>query len=198
MPKNGYKPPRQRHQNLIAGFPPFLLWQDKSYGFVWRSGVGECRSGVVAGKMAEKGGKWGSMFWRETLCLAQCFEKLVRQGYQRFSTSKPNNYSDDYSLTTLRAMFERPAGQDQVWKSQRSVHGQEKVKNWKLLESCGVHIISFTTTQLILLVERRYPLSRFTLDQMLNAVRLQMEEQSEMSLELLRFTRQQLQEGQHE
>nr|GEY10660.1 hypothetical protein [Tanacetum cinerariifolium] len=104
---------------------------------------------------------------------------------ERFSTSKPNNYSDDYLLTTLRAMFGRPDGQDQVWKSQRSVHGQAKVKSWKLLESCGVHIISFTTTQLILLVERRYPLSRFTLDQMLNTVRLQVEEQSEMSLELL-------------
>nr|GEZ04824.1 hypothetical protein [Tanacetum cinerariifolium] len=58
-----------------------------------------------------------------------------------------------------------------------------------LLESCGVHIISLTT-QLILLVERRYPLSRFTLDQMLNAVRLGVEKESEMSLELLRFTRQ--------
>nr|GEV82386.1 putative ribonuclease H-like domain-containing protein [Tanacetum cinerariifolium] len=46
--------------------------------------------------------------------------------------------------------------------------------------------------------ERRYPLLRFTLDQMLNAVRLQMEEQSEMSLELIRFARQQLQEGQHD
>nr|GEW17774.1 hypothetical protein [Tanacetum cinerariifolium] len=78
-------------------------------------------------------------------------------------------------------------GQDQVWKSQRSVHGQAKVKSWKLLGSCGVHIISFTTTRLILLVERRYPLSRFTLDQMLNPVRLQVEEQSEMSLELLSF-----------
>nr|GEV66813.1 hypothetical protein [Tanacetum cinerariifolium] len=79
---------------------------------------------------------------------------------ERFSTSKPNNYSDDYLLTTLRAMFERPDGQDQVWKSQRSVHGQAKVKSWKLLDSCGIHIISFTTTQLILLVERRYPLLR--------------------------------------
>nr|GEZ68574.1 hypothetical protein [Tanacetum cinerariifolium] len=48
------------------------------------------------------------------------------------------------------------------------------------------------------MVKRRYPLSRFTLDQMLNAVRLRMEEQSEMSLELLRFTRQQHQEGQLE
>nr|GEV66651.1 hypothetical protein [Tanacetum cinerariifolium] len=45
--------------------------------------------------------------------------------------------------------------------------------------------------------ERRYPLLRFTLDQMLNTVRLRVEEQSEMSLELIRFTRQQLQEGQH-
>nr|GEV79491.1 hypothetical protein [Tanacetum cinerariifolium] len=47
-------------------------------------------------------------------------------------------------------------------------------------------IITFTTTQLILLVERKYPLTRFTLDQMLNAVRLEVEEESEVSLELLR------------
>nr|GEY40341.1 hypothetical protein [Tanacetum cinerariifolium] len=114
---------------------------------------------------------------------------------ERFSTSKPNNFSDDFLLTTLGAMFERPDGQAQVWKSQRSVHGQAKVKSWKLLESCGVHIITFTTTQLILLVETRYILSRFTLDQMLNAVRLRVEQQSEMSLELLRFTRQLHQEG---
>nr|GEV08976.1 hypothetical protein [Tanacetum cinerariifolium] len=46
---------------------------------------------------------------------------------ERFSTSKPKNFSDDYLLTTLRAM--------------------------------------------------RYPLSRFRLDQMLNAVRLRVEEQ---------------------
>nr|GEU87829.1 hypothetical protein [Tanacetum cinerariifolium] len=85
--------------------------------------------------------------------------------------------------------------QAQVWKNQRSIHGQAKVKSWKLLESCGVHIVTFSTTQLILLVERRYPLSRFTLDQMLNAVRLRVEEESKMSLELLRFTRQQHQEG---
>nr|GEZ80057.1 hypothetical protein [Tanacetum cinerariifolium] len=51
---------------------------------------------------------------------------------------------------------------------------------------------------LIMLVKRRCPLLRFTLDQMLNAVRLRVEEQSEMSLELIRFTRQQLQEGQHD
>nr|GEV67753.1 hypothetical protein [Tanacetum cinerariifolium] len=48
--------------------------------------------------------------------------------------------------------------------------------------------------EMILLVERRYPLTRFTLDQMLNNVRLEVEEESEVSLELLRFVRQQQQE----
>nr|GEY16437.1 putative ribonuclease H-like domain-containing protein [Tanacetum cinerariifolium] len=99
---------------------------------------------------------------------------------------------------THQAMFEEPDGQAQVWKNQRSIHGQAKVKSWKLLELCGVHIITFSTIQLILLVERRYPLSRFTLDQMLNEVRLRVEKESEMSLEMLRFTRQQHQEGQLE
>nr|GFB74534.1 hypothetical protein [Tanacetum cinerariifolium] len=83
-------------------------------------------------------------------------------------------------------------------KNQRSVHGPAKVKGWKLLESCDVQIITFTTTQLILLVKRKYPLTRFTLDQMLNAVRLEFEEESEVSIELLRFIRQQHQEGQLE
>nr|GEW28849.1 hypothetical protein [Tanacetum cinerariifolium] len=59
----------------------------------------------------------------------------------------------------------------------------------------ALKIITFTTTQLILLVERKYPLTRFTLEQMLNNVRLEVEEESEISLELLRFIRQQNQEG---
>nr|GEU72247.1 hypothetical protein [Tanacetum cinerariifolium] len=73
-----------------------------------------------------------------------------------------------FLLTTLKAMFEKPDVEAQVWKNQRGIHGFEKVKSWKLLESCEVHIITFTTTQMILLVERRYLLKRFTLDQMLN------------------------------
>nr|GEV77700.1 hypothetical protein [Tanacetum cinerariifolium] len=116
---------------------------------------------------------------------------------ERFSTSKPNNFSNEYLLSTLKTMFGRPDGQDNVWRNQSTVHGQALVKRWKLLTSCRVHIISFNTTQIILLVERRYPLTKFTLEQMLNVIRLQVQEQSEMYLELIRFTRQQLQEGQH-
>nr|GEZ76240.1 synaptobrevin, longin-like domain protein [Tanacetum cinerariifolium] len=106
---------------------------------------------------------------------------------ERFAKTKPKNFSDDFLLITLGAMFEKPDIDAQIWKNQRSVHGPAKVKGWKLLESCGVQIITFTTTQLILLVERKYSLTRFTLDQMLNAVRLKVEEESEVSLELLSF-----------
>nr|GEV44837.1 retrovirus-related Pol polyprotein from transposon TNT 1-94 [Tanacetum cinerariifolium] len=104
-----------------------------------------------------------------------------------FASSKLKNFSDDFLLTTLTYMFEKPDVEAQVWKNQRSVHSLAKVKSWRLLESYGVHIITFTTTQMILLVERRYPLTRFTLEQMLNNVRLEVEEESEVSLELLRF-----------
>nr|GFA32754.1 hypothetical protein [Tanacetum cinerariifolium] len=83
---------------------------------------------------------------------------------------------------TLGAIFKKPDIHAQIWKNQRSVHGPAKVKGWRLLESCGVQIITFTTTQLILLVEKKYPLTRFTLDQMLNAVRLKVEEESKVSL----------------
>nr|GEW45616.1 hypothetical protein [Tanacetum cinerariifolium] len=57
---------------------------------------------------------------------------------ERFATTKPKNFFDDFLLMTLGAMFEKPDIHTQIWKNQRSVHGQAKVKSWKLLESCGV------------------------------------------------------------
>nr|GEU61266.1 hypothetical protein [Tanacetum cinerariifolium] len=55
---------------------------------------------------------------------------------ERFATTKPKNFFDDFLLITLGAMFEKPDIHAQIWKNQRSVHGQAKVKSWKLLESC--------------------------------------------------------------
>nr|GFA10023.1 hypothetical protein [Tanacetum cinerariifolium] len=119
--------------------------------------------------------------------------KIVRD---RFSTSKPTNFSDEYLLLTLKTMFGELDGQDAIWRNKKSVHGLALVKRWKLLTLCGVHVIILSTVQLFLLVERRYPLLRFTLEQLVNVARLQVEEESEMSLELLRFTRKQLLEYQ--
>nr|GEW71973.1 alpha/beta hydrolase fold-3 [Tanacetum cinerariifolium] len=50
---------------------------------------------------------------------------------------------------------------------------------------------------IFLLVERMYPLTHFTLEQMVNDVRLEVDDESEMSLELLRLVRRQLNEGRH-
>nr|GFC79271.1 hypothetical protein [Tanacetum cinerariifolium] len=65
-------------------------------------------------------------------------EALLRLVKERFATIKPKKFFDDFLLITLGAMFEKPNIQAQIWKNQRSVHGQPKVKSWKLLESCGV------------------------------------------------------------
>nr|GEV92514.1 hypothetical protein [Tanacetum cinerariifolium] len=118
--------------------------------------------------------------------------KLVQE---RFQSSETKNFLDDFLLNTLKIMSEKPNVEASIWRDQRGRYGLAKVKSWKLFESCGVHILTITTTQMILLVEKKYPLTRFTLEQMLNNVRLEVEEESEMSLELLMLVRRQLQEG---
>nr|GEV33017.1 hypothetical protein [Tanacetum cinerariifolium] len=112
--------------------------------------------------------------------------KIVRD---RFKKTKPKNYSDDYLLNTLKIMFEKPNAEDSVWKDQKGRYGLAKVKSWKLIKSCGVHCITFLTTHIFLLIETMYPLTHFTLQQMLNDVRLQVVDESEMSLTLLKLAR---------
>nr|GEW87194.1 hypothetical protein [Tanacetum cinerariifolium] len=118
--------------------------------------------------------------------------KIVRDIFEK---TKPKNYSDDYLLNTLKIMFEKPNSEASVWKDQKGRYGLAKVKSWKLIESYGVHCITFSTTHIFLLVERMYPLTHFTLERMINDVRLQVKDESEMSLELLRLVRRQLNEG---
>nr|GEY21673.1 hypothetical protein [Tanacetum cinerariifolium] len=50
---------------------------------------------------------------------------------ERFASSKPKNFSDDFLLTTLTYMFEKPDVQAQVWKNQRTFYGLAKVKSWR-------------------------------------------------------------------
>nr|GEV05471.1 hypothetical protein [Tanacetum cinerariifolium] len=86
--------------------------------------------------------------------------KLVKE---RFETTEPKNFSDDFLLNILKIMFEKPNIKANVWKDQKDRYGLAKVKSWKLFESCGFHIITFTTTQMFLLV-KKYPLTHFTLE----------------------------------
>nr|GEW72382.1 reverse transcriptase domain-containing protein [Tanacetum cinerariifolium] len=70
---------------------------------------------------------------------------------ERFESTEPKNFSDDFLLNILNIMFEKP--------------------NFE--------------SNMFLLVEMKYPLTHFTLEQMLNNVRLEVKEESEMSVELL-------------
>nr|GEX67203.1 hypothetical protein [Tanacetum cinerariifolium] len=116
------------------------------------------------------------------------FKTIRADGNHRlFMSFKPKNYSDDYLLNTLKIMFEKPNVEANVWKDQKGKYGLAKVKSWKLIESCGVHWLTLSTTHTFLLVERMYPLTHFTLEQMINDVKLKVEDESEMSLKLLRF-----------
>nr|GEV12937.1 putative ribonuclease H-like domain-containing protein [Tanacetum cinerariifolium] len=118
--------------------------------------------------------------------------KLVKE---RFEKTESKNYSDDHLLKTLKTMFEQPNVEASIWRDQKGRYGLAKVKSWKLFESVGVHCITFSTTQMFLLIEKRYPLTHFTLEKMLNNVILEVKEESEMPLELLRLVRRQLNEG---
>nr|GEX20236.1 hypothetical protein [Tanacetum cinerariifolium] len=79
-------------------------------------------------------------------------EMLWQIVQERFASSNLKNFSDNFLLITLKAMFEKPNVEDHIWKNQRGIHGLAK---------------------------------------MLNNVRLEVEEESEVSLELLRFMRRQ-------
>nr|GEW06804.1 putative ribonuclease H-like domain-containing protein [Tanacetum cinerariifolium] len=67
-------------------------------------------------------------------------EMLWKIVQERFASSKLKNFSDDFLLNTLKAMFEKPNVEAHIWKNQRGSYGLAKVKSWKLLESCGVYI----------------------------------------------------------
>nr|GEU99057.1 hypothetical protein [Tanacetum cinerariifolium] len=78
--------------------------------------------------------------------------KIVKE---RFESTEPKNFSDDFLLNTFKIMFEKPN----------------------------------VEANMFLLVEKKYPLTHFNLRQMLDNVRLEVKEESDMSLELLREER---------
>nr|GEU64025.1 ribonuclease H-like domain-containing protein [Tanacetum cinerariifolium] len=59
----------------------------------------------------------------------EVLEVLWQSVKERFATTKPKNFFDDFLLITLRAMFKKPDIHAQTWRNQRSVHGQAKVKS---------------------------------------------------------------------
>ncbi|GKG23963.1 hypothetical protein Tco_0391999, partial [Tanacetum coccineum] len=70
-----------------------------------------------------------------------------------------------------------------------------KIVTWRLYEACGVCILEFKDgTVIYMLVERRYPLSKDSLQRMLD-LGLEVERESIVALELIRFIKQQIDEN---
>ncbi|GKB28377.1 hypothetical protein Tco_0867778 [Tanacetum coccineum] len=88
----------------------------------------------------------------------------------RFKKTEPVNNMDNL-LLNLKTMFEHHI-KDSVWKNQQ---GLVKVLNWKLFDSCGVHCVTMQSIPYYLLVEKMYPLTKHTLHQMFNYVKLQVD-----------------------
>ncbi|GJZ45683.1 hypothetical protein Tco_0593279 [Tanacetum coccineum] len=101
---------------------------------------------------------------------------------ERFKKTEPVNYMDNLLLLNLKTMFEHHV-EDNVWKNKQ---GLVKMLNWKLYDSYGVHYV---------LVEKMYPLTNHTLNQMFNEVKLQVDYECKMAFELLRLVKKQLKEG---
>ncbi|GJW53703.1 hypothetical protein Tco_0097788 [Tanacetum coccineum] len=86
----------------------------------------------------------------------------------RFKKTEPANYMDNFLLLNLKTMFEHHV-EDNVWNNQQ---GLVKVLNWKLYDSCGVHCVTMQSMLFYQLVEKMYPLTKHTLHQAFNDVKL--------------------------
>ncbi|GJS18181.1 hypothetical protein Tco_0412653 [Tanacetum coccineum] len=85
-------------------------------------------------------------------------------------------------------LFE-PNEEDGIWKNQQDYN----LISWRLFDSCGVHVLLMNTRVAIhMMIEKKYPLTQEMLSRMLNR-RLEVDSESEMAFELLRFTKSQLQ-----
>ncbi|GJX31199.1 hypothetical protein Tco_0241054 [Tanacetum coccineum] len=105
----------------------------------------------------------------------------ARHGYTR-----PEEGYERVLWGDLKTMFEHHV-EDLVW---RYIQGN-KVTVWKLFDSCGVHFVRFSNMHLFMLVEKRYPLTKATITEMLNK-KLQADHWNEMCYQLLKLMTKQL------
>nr|GFA78743.1 hypothetical protein [Tanacetum cinerariifolium] len=118
-------------------------------------------------------------------------EVLWRLVKTRFEKVQPLDHMDSFLMHNLKTMFKHHV-EDNVWKNQQRL---VKVKNWKLYDSCGILCVTMHNTLYYLLFEKIYPLTHYTLHQMFNYVKLQVDYECEMAYELLRLVKKQLKEG---
>ncbi|GKE65997.1 hypothetical protein Tco_1520158, partial [Tanacetum coccineum] len=112
---------------------------------------------------------------------------LYRLVQERYDTTSSGGY-DLLLWVDLKILFE-PNEEDEIWKNQQDYN----LISWRLFDSCGIHILLMSTGVAIhMMIEKKYPLTQEMLSRMLSR-RLEVDHESEMAYELLKFIRSQLQ-----
>ncbi|GKA56006.1 hypothetical protein Tco_0755078 [Tanacetum coccineum] len=108
---------------------------------------------------------------------------------QRFETTTPEGV-DLVLWGDLRTMFDANA-EDELWQNQE----RWNLKSWDFYENCGVHtLILEDGTEIHMLVERKYPLTKETLEKMMS-LKLVAESASDGAYNLLRSIQKQIDES---
>ncbi|GJT57930.1 hypothetical protein Tco_0992984 [Tanacetum coccineum] len=116
-------------------------------------------------------------------------EVLHRLVMERFQDNTPEGYN--LMLWGDLKILVDPEQDDDIWKNQN----QWKIISWKLYETCGVHtlMVDGTLMTIHMFVEKKYPLTKETLQKMLNW-KLEAEAESSMAFELLKFIKTQIED----
>ncbi|GJS69642.1 hypothetical protein Tco_0702483 [Tanacetum coccineum] len=119
--------------------------------------------------------------------------ELYNLAMKRFETTTPKGV-DLVLWGDLRTMFDANA-EDELWQNQE----RWNLKSWDLYENCGVYtLILEDGTEMHMLAERKYPLTKETLERMLS-LRLVARTTSEDAYTQLRFIQKQINEyGSHD
>ncbi|GJS76940.1 hypothetical protein Tco_0726821 [Tanacetum coccineum] len=100
---------------------------------------------------------------------------------------------DDFDRQDVVDLYRlvKESEKDEIWKGQQDY----KLISWRLFDSCGFHVLLMDTGIAIhMMVEKKYPLIQEMLSRMLNR-RLEVDHESTMTFELIRFIKAQLEEG---
>nr|GFA57634.1 hypothetical protein [Tanacetum cinerariifolium] len=157
---------------------PIINWESKFY-HLDRHGA-ECIYYRIFG--SDRSSRWIKTYSKMVTRFDRMdLEDLYNLVMQRFETTSLEGI-DLVLWGDLRTMFEETTDDD-LWKNQE----EWILKSWNFYANCEVHTLTFKDgTEIYMLVERRYPLTKETLKRML-ALRLIAESESKAVFYLLRF-----------
>ncbi|GJX96004.1 hypothetical protein Tco_0351802, partial [Tanacetum coccineum] len=131
---------------------------------------------------------WESKFYDFDRHGAECIY------YRIFRFDGSSRWIKTFSKMVTRTMFEANA-EDELWQNQEGWN----LKSWDFYENYGVHTLTLEDgTEIHMLAERRYPLTKETLERMMS-LKLIAESASDSAYDLLRFIQKQIDEaGSHD